>query len=125
MISTVDMEIWGRMFSVKVKFRCHSGEKVSVNQIAAFEKFVSKPQWIKNAKKQVEDFCKVQVEEDSSNQKKDNIFSYVRPDYIFVDRSDVPNVAIMLNYRYDEEHGLAVVFDHNGNVTVGLQDIIL
>ena len=31
----------------------------------------------------------------------------------------------MCKYRYDEEHGLAVVFYSEGKVTVGDQDIIL
>ena len=31
----------------------------------------------------------------------------------------------MCKYRYDEEHGLAVVFDSERKVTVGDQDIIL
>ena len=31
----------------------------------------------------------------------------------------------MCKYRYDPEHGLAVVFSHEGKVSVGIQDIIL
>ena len=58
--------------------------------------------------------------------KKDNIFSYVKPDYLFVkNETKYHKVALMCKYRYDEEHGLTVVFDSEGKVTVGDQDIIL
>jgi hypothetical protein len=94
-------------------------------QFAALERFLSNLEWIEKSKSHVENFCKDEVSNDEANPKKDNIFSYVMPDYIFVNRKDSPNVSIMCNYRYDMEHGLAVVFDSNGNVTVGIQDIIL
>ena len=125
MIEYVNTKIWGREFSLRVKFRCHSGERVIGSQIKAFEKIMGNPMWIEKSRKCVEGFCRQQVYEDDTNHKKDNIFSYIQPDYIFIGREDIPNVAIMCNYRYDSEHGLAIVFDHNGNVTVGTQDIIL
>ena len=72
-----------------------------------------------------ERFCREEVIADSENNKKDNIFSYIKPEYIFVKCEDHPRVAIMCKYRYDIEHGLAVVFATDGSVTVGLQDFIL
>lgn len=42
-----------------------------------------------------------------------NIFKYVIPTDIFVLRNtDVHEVALMCNYRYDPEHGLAAVFEN-------------
>ena len=126
MTKSINIEIWEREFSLDVEFDCYSDESVTQNQIDAFERFCNHPKWIDKAKKNVESFCKKAVENDDQNQKKDNIFSYVKPVGIFVKRdSDKPRVAIMCKYKYDPEHGLAVVFDHNGNATVGLQDIIL
>ncbi len=83
------------------------------------------PEWIVAAKAQVVRFCKEEVLADNENNKKDNIFSYIKPDYLFVKREDHPRVALMCKYRYDMEHGLAVVFDTDGSVKVGTQDIIL
>ena len=62
---------------------------------------------------------------DNENNRKDNIFSYIKPEYLFVKREDHPRVALMCKYRYDMEHGLAVVFAADGGITVGTQDIIL
>ena len=92
----------------------------------ALDKFISNDKWIANAKKDVEKHCKKQVLRDDGNQKKDNIFSYIKPEAVFIKRDKTkPRVALMCKYRYDPEHGLAVVFDTNGKVTVGTQDIIL
>ena len=126
MTKSINIEIWEREFSLDVEFDCYSDERVTQNQLDAFERFCNHHKWIDKSKKNVESFCKKAVENDDQNQNKDNIFSYVKPVGIFVKRdNDKPRVAIMCKYKYDPEHGLAVVFDHNGNVTVGLQDIIL
>ena len=63
---------------------------------------------------------------DVSNSNKDNIFTYVKPVNIFVKHEEVnPRVAIMCKYRYDMEHGLAVVFMHDEKIIVGNEDIII
>ena len=111
---------------MNVVYDCYSGESVTQEQFNALDKFISSPKWIANAKKDVEKHCKKQVMHDDANQKKDNIFSYIKPEAVFIKRDKTkPRVALMCKYRYDPEHGLAVVFDTNGKVTVGAQDIIL
>ena len=72
------------------------------------------------------DDLREQVQEDADNQKKDNIFSYIKPDYLLIKRdAENPRVAMMCKYRYEPEHGLTVVFPHDGQIVVGIQDIIL
>ena len=90
------------------------------------EDFESHLEWLQKARKQVEIYCKRDVEADDKNYKKDNIFSYIKPEYLFVKHDEVhPRVALMCKYRYDLEHGLAIVFSADGDVSVGIQDIIL
>lgn len=125
MTKTLDLNIWDRDFSLEIEFDCYSGEIVTKEQKKAIKDFASHPEWIIKAKTVVENYCKEQVMEDEENSKKDSIFSYIKPDYVFVKRDDNPRVAIMCKYRYDLEHGLAIVFTHDGQVIVGLQDIIL
>ena len=126
MIKTLVINIWGREFSLPVEYDCCKGEKITKKQMAAVQNFVSHADWIEVSKENVEAFCREQVFEDDENQKKDNIFSYIKPDYLFVKREKSnPRVAIMCKYRYDPEHGLAVVFSPDGYITVGIQDIIL
>lgn len=125
-MKNTDIEIWDRKFSLKVEYDCYAGETITKQQTEAFKNFYNHPEWIKNAKTEVMDFCKDQVAKDDDIQNKDNIFGFIKPTGIFVKRDDwYPRVAIMCNYRCDPEHGLAIVFDEYGDVVIGPQDIIL
>ena len=125
MIKKVDMNIWGRDFDLKVEFDCYRGEKVTKSQEEALKKIIKNIDLINKSKKMLEKYCEKRVYVDNENQKKDNVFSYIKPDYIFVKREDKPRVAIMCKYKYDMEHGLAIVFEDSGNITIELQDEIL
>ena len=97
-----------------------------MEQVKAVENFTQHLEWVEMSKAKVEEYCKDDVMGDDENQKKDNVFSYIKPETLFVERAkEYPCVAIMCKYRYDPEHGLAIVFSHDGEITVGSQDIIL
>ena len=126
MTETIDLPIWGRRFSIPVVYDCYAGETVTSEQINALKTFVKHDCWLANAKKQVEDYCKACVNNDHENHQKENIFSYVIPESIYVKRENgSPRVALMCKYRYDIENGLAIVFSADGSITIGYQDIIL
>ena len=56
----------------------------------------------------------------------DNVFKYVMPKNVLITRNDKDRqFAVMCNYKFDMEHGLAVVFENEEFKTVGAQDIIL
>ena len=118
----IKLMIWGRDFALPIEYDCYEGESITEKQIEAVEALIMHPEWIEKSKNAVEAYCKDEVLRDN----KSDIFSYVDPRYLFVKRNDQdPSVALMLNYRYDPEHGLAVVFKLDGEVAVGSQDIIL
>lgn len=125
MIKELNISIWERAFLLPVEYDCYDDEIVTDAQKNAVKMMAMHPEWIVASKAQVVRFCKEEVLADNENNKKDNIFSYIKPDYLFVKREDHPRVALMCKYRYDMEHGLAVVFDTDGSVKVGPQDIIL
>lgn len=125
MIKQIEVNLWGRDFVLPIEYDCYSGENITTCQIKAVEIFKNNESLINCAKKEVEKYCSQMVKNDVNNHKKDNIFSYIKPDYIFVKREEEPRVAIMCKYRYDQEHGLAIVIDLDGRINVGLQDIIL
>ena len=114
------------MFTLPVIYDCYEGETPTPSQIDALERLPSHLDWIEKSKDLVEAFCKERVADDDDNQKKDNIFSYIIPETIFVKRDEYhPRLALLCRYRYDLEHGLAVVFSQDGRIVVGAQDIIL
>ena len=126
MIKAVTIEIWGRTFKLDIMSNFFESENLSSKQEMVVNHFLSNLNWIEKSRTKVEEYCRFDVENDEENQKKDNLFSYVKPKCIFVESDvEIPRVALLLHYRYDPEHGLAVVFDSNGNVTVGIQDIII
>ena len=126
MIKTLNIEIWGRRFSLNVEYDCYVGEDITSEQIEAVERLNANTSWFNKAKNDVVKYCKTEVDGDDENQNKDNIFSYIKPEAFFVKRDTLKSrIALMCKYRYDTEHGLAIVFDRNGNITVGPQDIIL
>lgn len=126
MIESLEVSIWGRSFTLPVEYDCYEGEEVTKVQIHALKHFRSHTEWIEKSRSIVEDYCRDQVMSDDENAKKDNIFSYIKPECLFVKRDkNNPRISMMCKYRYDLEHGLAVVFSSDGEVTVGMQDIIL
>ena len=126
MIDEIKTIIWGRSFTLPVEYDCYEDEEVTKAQIQALKNFRSHTEWIEKSRSIVEKYCREQVMSDEENTKKDNIFSYIKPECLFVKRDkENPRIAMMCKYRYDLEHGLAVVFSSDGEVTVGMQDIIL
>ena len=56
----------------------------------------------------------------------ENIFKYVAPKYLYIPRNaDKHVVAIMCNYKFDPENGIAVVFENEQFKEIVRQDIIL
>ena len=126
LINSVKLKIWSREFTLPIDYDCLEGETPTQDQVNALDGFLAHPEWVDKAKSQVEKYCKKALLEDEENQKKDNVFSYVIPESVFVKCGERhPRVALLCKYRYDLEHGLAMVFQTDGKLQVGTQDIIL
>ena len=124
-MSNVKLCIWGRDFDLPVEYDCYKNETVLKEQTNALKSFIENKKLIEAAKKIVLDYCKEKVATDDRIIHKDNPFTFAVPHYLYVKREEKPRIAIMCNYRYDMEHGLAIVFSSDGKVEVGIQDIIL
>lgn len=126
LIDSLELTIWGRQYSLPVIYDSLSDGVILESQKKAIENFTKHVEWIDLSKNIVEEYCREDVMDDDENEKKDNIFSYIKPERLYVKREiEHPRVAIMCQYRYDPEHGLAVVYSQDGKVTVGIQDIII
>ena len=126
MTDVLNINLWGRNFSLPVEYDCYAEEMISDEQRKALQVFSCHSEWLDKAKNAVEKYCKESVMADCENTKKDNPFSYIKPEFLFVHRDKKrPRVLLVCKYRYDIEHGLAVVFFADGDISVGPQDIIL
>lgn len=123
-MSKVVINIWDREFELNVVYECYPGEEVTDNQRSAFENICG-TEVFANSLDAVKDY----VQKTATTQIEstiDNIFRYVMPKSIYVPQSKKAEiVAIMCNYKFDAEHGMAVVFEDGKLKEIGSQDVIL
>lgn len=120
------LQIWGREFEMEVKYDCYAGEAVLEAQEDALKAFLKSDGVIMASLEMVKDYCLAQNKNDIGESGIPNIFQYVAPKYLYVARSmDRHLVAIMCNYKFDPENGIAVVFENEQFHKIGKQDIIL
>ncbi len=123
-MNNIKLEIWGRRFDLKVTMDCLGDEKVLENQELALDNFLNTDTIASLSK--VKAYCLKHNANDIGTETIENIFKYVMPKSIFVPRDTKKRVvAIMCEYRFDMEHGLAVVFENEKIKTICLQDDIL
>ncbi len=115
--------IWGRELELEIIYDCYDGEKVLPIQKEAYNAFVMDGNEMNNSKEAVKKYCLEENKEEIGTDRIDNIFKYVMPESIFIKRDG--RVALLCKYRYDMEHGIAVVFMDGKFIEVGSQDIIL
>lgn len=116
--------IWGRNFELDIIYECYPGEEVLDSQKEALK-------WLNNSEiiEASLGAVKAYVEKTADahiDLPIENIFKYVMPKKVFIPHSKkTPNIAIMCDYKFDVEHGIAVVFESGKYKEIGTQDIIL
>ena len=117
--------IWGRDFDLKVIFDVYEDESVLEAQEAALINFEKNADKLLNSSKDIEKYC-IKIDGDRIGKKIDNIFKYVMPQSILIKRTDKKRIVVLLcNYRFDEEHGIAMVFENEKLCMIGTQDELL
>ena len=118
------LKIWGREFELNVVFECYPGEDVLESQREALENLCNSSV-IDETLSYVKEYVKYTAGSQVSLPI-DNIFKYVMPKSIFVPHNKKSSkIAIMCNYKFDAEHGIAIVFEDGEYKEIGIQDIIL
>lgn len=122
----IEMTIWGRKIELGITYDCYSDEDVLESQIKAVKAFEKAISAIDAALDDVKEYCILKNKEDITMGTIDNIFKYVAPKYLYVVREENKHiVALMCNYKFDMENGIAIVFENEKFVRIGKQDIIL
>ena len=107
--------LWGREFKLIISYD-HYDDGVIPNDMAyARDKLFESWDEVENALPELKWYClscnAEDVEQLYGSKDIDNIFRIVIPDYLFVqESSQVRTVALMLDYRFDPEEGLALLF---------------
>lgn len=120
------MSIWERRFELPLMYECYAGEEVLESQKEAFAMFEDNAKEVAESLDQVKKYVKKTGSVQLAGDEIENIFKYVMPKSIFVPHSKKRRtVVIMCNYKFDMEHGIAVVFENGQFKKVGPQDIAL
>lgn len=123
-MNKVKVNIWNRDFELNVSYQNFPGEEVTDTQTQTLETIPSID--YSDSLDLVKQYIMKHNGADISGNSIDNVFKYVMPKSILITRDDNARIfAVMCNYRFDIEHGLAVVFENENCKTVGPQDIIL
>ncbi|MBR1764621.1 MAG: hypothetical protein IJ746_04440 [Ruminococcus sp.] len=124
LMTNKQLNIWGRDFDLPVVFQNFSDEPISNLERETAQKLGVSD--FNTAKHHLTEFILKHNKEELGASKIDNIFKYVIPKSIIICNNKHNRLfALMCNYRFDMEHGLAIVFENESYKAVGYQDIIL
>ena len=125
-MSKIEINIWGRDFSLPVDYECYVGETIIPIQKEAFEKLIQHKAELLEDSSAIKEYCLKKNGSDIQENEIRNIFRYVIPSGIYVLRdSEKRSVALMCNYRFDMEHGIALLFENEKLKKIGQQDMVL
>ena len=123
-MNKVRANIWGREFELNVSFDNFPDEEVTENQKHTLDAIpsVDYSESLPELKQYIMKYNGSEIE----GAVIENIFKYVMPKSFVIAREKEDRVfAIFCNYKFDMEHGLAVVYKNEKFKVVGPQDIIL
>lgn len=147
-MNSVKMNIWGREFDLDIVFDSLRDGTIYENQYRTLDLFLDAnksrlnvenkeeknieishteiKQLIEDTKTLVEKYCLDNTNEDIDNPIT-NIFKYVIPKYLYVSRTndDSRRISLMCNFKFDMEHGLAIIFKNEKLEKIGEQALVL
>ncbi len=119
----IELKIWGRNFNLPISYDWFEDEeellpsqKEVIRNLSANSQIIDTV--LQNVKKYVMKF-------NSDKSKVDNIFKYIIPQKIYVLRNDKPSFALFCDFRFDLEHGIAIVFENNIFSKIVTQDDVI
>lgn len=125
-MNKIKMKLWGREFNFDIKYDCFRNEQVLLSQELAVQNISRMSKEIEASLCKVKEYCLANNRKEIGLDAIDNIFKFVAPKYLFIPRDrNKQIVAVMCNYKYDPESGIAVVFENGKFKGIGKQEIIL
>lgn len=125
--NNITVNVWGRELNLNIIFDQYKGEEITPVQEKAYNSFVKNAEKLINGvKSDVEKYC-LDQNKDEIGEKVDNIFKYVKPKSLFIKRSKNNDriVALMCSYKFDPDHGRAIIFKNEKFVNIDKDDSIL
>lgn len=116
--------IWDRKVNIRIDYDLYDGETATEEQEQRLDEFINNIHLLSD-KKAISDYCLKNNNKEIGNSV-DNIFKYVVPTSILIPQSEKNKRIILLcDYKFDIEHGIAIVFENNSFKEIVPQDEIL
>ena len=116
--------IWGREFDLDIVFNNYPGEDIVENENLVVENLSSID--FSDSLEPIKQYILKYYSDNLEDKDISNIFKYVIPRRILVIKDVSKRVfAVMCNFKFDMEHGLAILYENEQYKEVGAQDIVL
>lgn len=122
------INIWDRELDIEIIAACYSNEEITDSQRETYL-------WLKKNKESIFDKLKISLVQyiiannasEVANSNFDNIFSFVIPKTIvFKQDSDHQlKMVLLLNYKFDRENGIGVIWEKEEIKLLSTQDVVL
>lgn len=123
---TKSVKLWNREFNLEVKFEDLNEEGILEIQEEGAKQFLLSDGEQEKSEKLLKQYIKENNNEKLEEENIENIFKYVMPEYLYILRDEErQQVAVMCDYKFDPENGIAVVFEKEKIKEIGIQDIVL
>lgn len=117
------VQIGDRMFELEIEYDCFEDEAILPMQEEAVMKFKSVPVEVLE---EVKRYCMDNNLNKLNEENISDIFRYVIPVSLYIKRDTEKRiVAIMCDYTFDMEHGLALIFENEEFMRIGTQSAVL
>ena len=123
-MSKVNIKIWDRDFEIEVEYYGQLEDEMTKQQKDSLNEFLESGKAVDNSLKELKSYVYQTSNGNLNNDDIDNIFRFVMPKYLYIPKKK-DTIAIMCNYKFDMENGIAVVFEKGKLKCIGAEDVIL
>ena len=124
-MTSLTREVWGREFDLPIYFEDLDDDGISKLQWDAYGYIIVNWSTINDVLPELMNYCNENDSQEAEHVS-DNIFKSVIPKSLFIPNTNTcRTVALMCDYRFDPEHGIAIVFENEVLKTIDTQGIIL
>ena len=124
-MSKVDKTIWGRKLQLKVIYDCFEDEEIAPSQEKALSSFLGDCPEVELSLASLKNYCEKYSAGKIKADDIDNVYKYVVPRSIFVMRKPKGAVALLCDFKFDIEHGIAIVFKDGRLESITTQNAVM
>lgn len=125
MDNKIQTSLWGAGVELDVYFEQLDYDEPTEVQLDAFARVDEVWAQVDAAVPHIIDYVRDEAANLGNSVEENGVFELVHPTTLFIAESEQRVVAILCEFDYDPEHGLAVVFENERFKEVGAQDIVL